>query len=91
METDTFEPGDTIKLFTKNLGDSKVRATPYEGIVIAIRGKDQSKTFTVRRISAGGVVVERIFPLNSPSIEKIQVIKKGKVRRAKLYYLRKSK
>lgn len=89
METDIFEPGDTIRLFTKKLGGSKVRAMPYEGIVIAIRGKGQSKTFTVRRISAGGVVVERIFPINFPSIEKIQVIKRGKVRRAKLYYLRK--
>lgn len=91
MKSDIFEPGDTIRLYTKSPVDQKVRATPYEGIVIAIQGKGQSRTFTLRKISAGAIAVERIFPINSPTIEKIQVIKKGKVRRAKLYYLRKKK
>jgi len=90
MQTVDFKPGDTIKLYTKNTGDQKVHATPFEGVVIAIRGIDQGKTFTVRKIATGKVAVERIFPINSPSIEKIQVVKEGNVRRAKLFYLRKT-
>ena len=89
MKNDTFNPGDTIRLYTKNLTDQKVRSVPFEGVVIAIHGKSQNKTFILRKISTGAVAVERIFPINSPAIEKIQVIKRGKVRRAKLYYLRK--
>ena len=90
MQTVDFKPGDTIKLYTKDPSDQKVHATPFEGVVLAIRGVDQSKTFTIRKMATGGVAIERIFPINSPSIEKIQVVKKGKVRRAKLFYLRKT-
>jgi len=91
MKNDSFKPGDTIRLYTKNLADQKVRTTPFEGVVIAIHGKSQNKTFILRKIATGAVAVEKIFPMNSPAIEKIQVIKQGKVRRAKLYYLRKKK
>jgi len=90
MQTVDFKPGDTIKLYTKDPGDQKVHATPFEGVVLAIRGIGQSKTFTIRKIATGGLAVERIFPIYSPSIEKIQVVKSGKVRRAKLFYLRKA-
>lgn len=90
MKNSDFKPGDIIKLYTKDPGDQKVHATPFEGVVLAIRGVGQSKTFTVRKMATGGVAIERIFPINSPSIEKIQVIKSGKVRRAKLFYLRKT-
>ncbi len=83
-----FSVGDTIKVFYKIVEGDKFRVQPYEGIVIAINGKGVSKTFTVRRIGAGQIGVERIFPLQSPNIEKITVSKYGKVRRAKLYYLR---
>ncbi len=83
-----FRPGDSIKVHYKILEGGKVRIQPYEGIVIARKGSGASKTFTVRRIGADGVGVERIFPLFSPNIEKIDLIKTGKVRRAKLYYLR---
>ncbi len=83
-----FSVGDTIKVFYKIVEGDKFRIQPYEGIVIAINGKGNSKTFTVRRIGAGQVGIERIFPLQSPNIEKITISKYGKVRRAKLYYLR---
>ena len=62
---------------------------PFAGTVIAIRGKNENKTFVVRRIGAGRVGIEKIFPLSSPLLTQIEVKKKGKVRRAKLYYLRK--
>lgn len=90
MKNSDFKAGDTIKLYTKDPHDQKVHATPFEGVVLAIRGVGQSKTFTVRKMATGGVAIERIFPINSPSIEKIQVTKSGKVRRAKLFYLRKT-
>jgi|SRR3990167_1695503 len=83
-----FAPGDTVKVFTRDPTASKVHATPFEGIVIAISGNKTARTFTVRKISSAQVAIERIFPANSPAIEKIEVVKKGKVRRAKLYYLR---
>lgn len=84
-----FSVGDQVKVHQKIIEDEKERMTIFEGIVIAIRGAGENKTFTVRRIATGGIGVERIWPLNTPWIKKIEVVKKGKVRRAKLYYLRK--
>jgi len=84
----SFRSGDTINVGVKVVEGSKSRIQNFEGVVIAkSSGGGMDKTFTVRKIS-NGVGVERIFPLNSPNIESIKVIKKGKVRRAKLYYLR---
>lgn len=82
-----FEVGDTVKVHYKIIEGDKERVQVYEGIVIAIDNKGISKTFTVRRISYD-IGVERIFPLHSPRIEKITVVRKGKKRRAKLYFLR---
>lgn len=84
------KPGDLVKVYTKIKEGNKERVTPFQGIVIQMRGKDLNKTFTVRKISAG-LGVERIFPLHSPMIKKIEIKKKGKVRRAKLNYLRQRK
>ena len=83
-----FRVGDTVKVSYKIIEGDKVRTQPYQGIVIAVKGSGISKTFTVRKIGADGIGVERIFPLQSPNIEKIKLVKSGKVRRAKLYYLR---
>ena len=83
-----FRSGDTINVGVKVVEGTKSRVQNFEGVVIAkSSGGGMDKTFTVRKIS-NGVGVERIFPLNSPNIESIKVLKKGKVRRAKLYYLR---
>jgi len=79
--------GDTVKVYVKIYEEEKVRLQPFEGILIRKRGSGIRTTFTVRRISYGEGV-ERIFPLHSPNIDKIEVSRKGKVRRAKLYYLR---
>ena len=86
-----FKAGDLIRVTTRNPEENKVHATPFEGIVIALRGQSTGRTFTVRKIGADKVAVERIFPLNSPAIESIKVVKNGHVRRAKLYYLRNKK
>ena len=83
-----FRAGDTVKVHYKIIEGGKTRIQPFEGIVIAKKGQADSKTFTVRRMGADGIGVERIFPLLSPNIDKIDVVKLGKVRRAKLYYLR---
>ena len=83
-----FRSGDTINVGVRVIEGDKSRVQNFEGIVIAISsGGGMDKTFTIRKIS-NGVGVERIFPINSPNIDSIKVIKKGKVRRAKLYYLR---
>ena len=82
-----FRVGYTIRVYYKIKEGDKERIQPFEGVVIRIRGSGAGKTFTVRRESFG-VGIERIFPYYSPNIEKIEVIKIGKVRRAKLYYLR---
>lgn len=83
-----FSVGDTIKVkHTFREGDKTLSQT-FEGLVIAIKGRQENKTFTVRKISSDAIGVEKIWPVNSPSIEKIEVKKKGRVRRAKLYYLR---
>lgn len=83
-----FKPGDTVSVHYKITEGAKTRVQPFSGIVIAKRGEGMSKTFTVRKIGVGGVGVERIFPLHSPNIEKVDVLTPGKARRAKLYYLR---
>ncbi|MGD0289716.1 MAG: 50S ribosomal protein L19 [Candidatus Binataceae bacterium] len=83
-----FRVGDTVRLQVRVVEGEKERIQPFEGLVIKIgRGGNRAK-FTVRKISYG-IGVERIFPFHSPRIEKIQVLSRGKVRRAKLYYLRK--
>ncbi len=86
-EVPKFNVGDTVKVSFKVIEGTRERIQAYEGIVIAKRGGGISETFTVRRISYG-VGVERTFPLHSPKVADIQVVKKGAVRRAKLYYLR---
>ncbi len=82
-----FNVGDTVKVYYKIKEGNKERVQGYEGTVIAKKNGSIRETFTVRRISFG-IGVERTFPLNSPKIDKIEVLKKGKVRRAKLFYLR---
>jgi large subunit ribosomal protein L19 len=82
-----FKPGDLIKVYTKIIEGDKSRIAAFQGIVIQTKGSGVSKTFTLRKISAG-IGVERIFPLHSPLITKIEIKKKGKVRKAKLNYLR---
>ncbi|MFO7446095.1 MAG: 50S ribosomal protein L19 [Ignavibacteriaceae bacterium] len=82
-----FNPGDHIKVHVRVIEGDKERVQPFEGDVISIRGNGSNKTFTVRKMSSG-VGVERIFPFNSPKIAKIELLKEGSVRRAKLYYLR---
>ncbi|MDD5156363.1 MAG: 50S ribosomal protein L19, partial [Candidatus Omnitrophica bacterium] len=80
--------GDTVKVLTRiSEGQDKVRLHPFEGVVIAKAGKGVNENFTVRKVSYGEGI-ERVFPLHAPSIERIDVIKSGKVKRAKLYYLR---
>jgi large subunit ribosomal protein L19 len=86
----SFNPGDKIRVYIKVKEGDKERIQPFEGIVIAIKGSRNNATFTMRKISYG-VAVERIFPLHSPVIQKIEVIRRGDVARAKLYYLRKYK
>lgn len=86
-EVPSFEIGDTVDVHFKIKEENKMRVQVFSGIVIRKKGKGLSKTFTVRRISYGEGV-ERVFPLYSPRIEKVLIKKKGKVRRAKLYYLR---
>jgi large subunit ribosomal protein L19 len=82
-----FKAGDTLKVYYKVKEGEKERTQLFEGVVIRVNGGGIGKTFTIRKISYG-VGVERIIPINTPAIEKIDVLKIGKVRRAKLYYLR---
>jgi len=86
-EAPSLRPGETVRVHVKVVEGEKERTQVFEGVVIGLSGKGNRATFTVRKISYG-VGVERIFPLNSPRIEKVEVISRGKVRRAKLYYLR---
>jgi large subunit ribosomal protein L19 len=81
--------GDTIKVYQLIKEGDKERTQIYQGIVIGIKGAQENQTFTVRRIATGSVGVERIWPVVSPWITQVQVVKQGDVRRAKLYYLRK--
>ncbi len=85
-----FAIGDTVKVHTKVVEGEKERIQVFSGVVIARKGSGIQEAFTVRRISYGEGV-ERVFPLHSPRIEKVEVERKGRVRRAKLYYLRKRK
>ena len=82
-----FSVGDTVKVYVKVVEAGKERLQAYEGVVIAKRNGSIRESFTVRRISYG-VGVERTFPLHSPRIDRVEVVRHGKVRRAKLYYLR---
>lgn len=83
-----FGVGDTIKVSLLVRDGDKNRVQIFQGIVIAIRGKGQGKNFIVRKIASGSIGVEKIFPINTPTINGIEIVKKGKVRRAKLYHLR---
>lgn len=82
-----FKPGDTVNVHVRVIEGDKERVQQFQGVVIGRHGDGLRATFTVRKIS-NGVGVERIFPLHSPRIAKIEIVKEGKVRRAKLYYLR---
>lgn len=86
-ETPQFDIGDTVRVHVKIKEGQRQRVQVFEGIVIAKKGSGVSETFTVRRLSYG-VGVERVFPVNSPNVAEVEIVKKGKVRRAKLYYLR---
>ncbi len=86
-ELPEFRAGDTVKVHVRVVEGNKERIQLFQGVVIARRGGGTRESFTVRKIS-GGIGVERVFPLHSPSIHQIEVVRHGKVRRAKLYYLR---
>ncbi len=83
----SFRPGDTLRVHVKVREGQRERIQVFEGVVIRRRGSGISETYTVRKISYG-VGVERTFPLHTPKVEKIDVVRRGRVRRAKLYYLR---
>lgn len=85
-----FKPGDTVKVHTRVVEGQKERIQVFQGTVLQIRGSGTGKTFTVRKVS-GGIGIERIFPYHSPGVAKVEVIRKGRTRRAKLFYLRKKK
>ncbi|MBA2874013.1 large subunit ribosomal protein L19 [Anoxybacillus caldiproteolyticus] len=82
-----FRPGDTVRVHVKVIEGNRERIQVFEGVVIKRRGAGISETFTVRKVSYG-VGVERTFPVHTPKIAKLEVVRRGKVRRAKLYYLR---
>ena len=82
-----FRPGDTVKVHVKVVEGNKTRVQVFQGVVIGRAGDGVRETFTVRKVSYG-VGVEKVFPVHSPSIEKIETVRHGYVRRAKLYYLR---
>ena len=86
-EVPDVNPGDTVKVFVRIVEGNKERIQAFEGTVIARKGSGVAETFTVRRVSYG-VGVERVFPIHSPNVKDVKVIRRGRVRRAKLYYLR---
>lgn len=92
IQTINFVPGDTVRVFEKVKEGEKFRLQAFEGIVLGIKGRDENKTFVVRKM-VGDVAVEKIWPIKSPNVEKVEVKKhsKKRVRRAKLYYLRNTK
>jgi large subunit ribosomal protein L19 len=83
-----FGPGDTVRVHVKVVEGSRERTQPFEGIVIRRRGGGINENFTVRRIASHGIGVERTFPIHAPRVDRIEVLRHGQVRRAKLYYLR---
>ncbi|PAF50896.1 50S ribosomal protein L19 [Helicobacter sp. 13S00401-1] len=87
-EVPSFKAGDTLKVGIKITEGDKTRIQNFEGICIAVHGNGVDKTFTIRKISANNIGVEKIFPLYSDALESIKVLRVGRVRRAKLYYLR---
>ena len=89
-ELSAFNVGDTVKVYVKVVEGDKERIQPFQGVVIGRKGGGTRESFTVRKISFG-VGVERVFPVCSPNIDRVELIKQGKVRRAKLYYLRTKK
>jgi len=90
-EIPQFRAGDTLRVAVRIKEGSKERVQNYEGVCIAIRGEGTGRTFMVRKMGANNIGVERVFPLFSDSIESIKVLRRGKVRRAKLFYLRELK
>jgi len=88
LDLPQFQPGDTIKVYSKIVEGEKERIQIFEGVVIRKRGGGSRASFTVRKVSYG-VGVEKVFPSSSPNLAKIEVVRRGRVRRAKLYYLRK--
>ena len=86
-EIPNFKSGDTITVFYEIREGEKVRTQFFKGVVIQIKGTGLSKTFTIRKMS-GTIGIERIFPINLPTIQKIEINKKGKVRRSRIYYFR---
>ena len=86
-ETPKFAPGDTVRVLYRVREGEKERIQVFEGVCLGRRGGGVGETFTVRKIS-GGIGVERIFPLHAPTVKGIEVVRRGRVRRAKLYYLR---
>lgn len=86
-EVPEFRAGDTVKVHVKVIEGNRSRIQIFQGVVIARRGRGVGETFTVRKVSFG-TGVERTFPLHAPTVDKIEVVTRGKVRRAKLYYLR---
>ena len=86
-----FRAGDTLRVAVRIKEGSKTRVQNYEGLCIAIRGQGTGRTFMVRKMGANSVGVERVFPLYSESIENIEVLRRGRIRRAKLFYLRELK
>jgi len=87
MDLPSFRPGDTVKVYYRITEGEKERVQVFQGVVIRKRKGGTNATFTVRKVSYG-IGVERIFPLHSPNIEKIEVVSRGRVRRSRLYYLR---
>ncbi len=90
MDLPSFRPGDTVRVHVKIVEGARQRIQVFEGLVIAINRKGARTSVTVRKVSYG-VGVERVFPLNSPMIDRIEVVSHGKVRRSKLYYMRRLK
>jgi large subunit ribosomal protein L19 len=83
-----FGPGDTVRVHVKVVEGSRERVQPFEGVVIRRRGGGINENFTVRRIASHGIGVERTFPIHAPRVDRIEVLRNGRVRRARLYFLR---